>query len=287
MNMSHAGETIFFEGDGVRLAARVWGPAEGHPVLFFHGHGQSKHMWAIAAEIVGANSCLGLSVDLRGHGDSEWAPDGDYSVEAYARDILRIIQQLGRRVTIAGASRGGYVGLQAAAWRPNAVRLMMLCDVAPTVRPDSRYEYEPFFRACLRGFESVEEVAEALRKYLHYPVGDPERLRHSLREKDGRLFYRWDPQVSAPQYFEGDTSNLVSDLKGYSSPTVLLRSERGSVLTEQGVRAFQKMVPHLVVEPLPGTRHIFTHADNPIVAARVLHHLRRGVAAPAPRRQAQ
>jgi pimeloyl-ACP methyl ester carboxylesterase len=279
LSAPNGGEPLFFEGEGLRLAASAWGDPTGHPILFLHGHGQTRSLWSTAARLMASKGYYCISFDLRGHGDSGWASDGDYSMEGYARDIACVLDTMARPVTLCGASRGGYVALLAAAWRPAKVRMLMLCDVTPTARIEGRNLIQEFFELALRGFDSVEDVAQALATYLQFPVAEPERLRRALVERDGRLFFRWDPQTSAPQFFEVDTRELMEELATFKVPTALLRGQRESLISIDALREFKALVPHVVIEAVKGMRHIFTTADNPIVAARLLHHLRKGVGA--------
>jgi pimeloyl-ACP methyl ester carboxylesterase len=277
------GEPVCFQGDGLKLAGLAFGDAAAPPILFFHGHGQSKKLWSQAAQLVTQRGFRGISIDLRGHGDSGWADDGDYSMEGYARDVVNVIDALDGPVTLAGASRGGYVALLAATWRPDRIRLLMMCDVVPTAKIEGRNWVAEFFDLSVRGFASIEDVAEALTKYLQFPVPHPERLRSTLRERDGRFYFRWDPQTSAPQYFEVDVSELIAGLGSFKVPTVVLRGQRESLISIEALREFKALVPHAVIEAVQGMRHIFTTADNPLAAARLLYHLEQGAGAPAKR----
>jgi pimeloyl-ACP methyl ester carboxylesterase len=57
---------------GVNLVGDEVGPAGGRPVLLLHGGGQNRHAWTgTAAELAGHGYRV-LSLDARGHGDSEW-----------------------------------------------------------------------------------------------------------------------------------------------------------------------------------------------------------------------
>ena len=70
--------------DGLRLAADVDGPLDGPPVILLHGGGQTRHSWSGTWRALVADGWRAHSVDLRGHGESDWSPDGDYSLEAFS-----------------------------------------------------------------------------------------------------------------------------------------------------------------------------------------------------------
>ena len=60
-------------GHGLELAADAYGPDDGPPVLLFPGGGQTRHSWDGTARLLGDKGWHATTVDLRGHGDSDWA----------------------------------------------------------------------------------------------------------------------------------------------------------------------------------------------------------------------
>lgn len=79
------------------LAAEARGPASGELLVFLHGGGQSRSAWRSAAEQVGGQGYRAVSIDLRGHGTSDWAPDGNYHVERHTADLRAVIGVLEHR----------------------------------------------------------------------------------------------------------------------------------------------------------------------------------------------
>ena len=97
-----------FQGfEGLSLTAEVWGDADAWPVLLLHGGGQTRHAWGGTAEALARAGWRAVSLDLRGHGDSSWASNGDYSFTSYAADCISVCDQLGRPPVLVGASLGG------------------------------------------------------------------------------------------------------------------------------------------------------------------------------------
>ena len=64
-----------------------------------------------------------VALDLRGHGDSDWDSNGDYSINAYKDDLASIIQQLDKPASLVGASLGGMASLSSS-WRQQDERFM-------------------------------------------------------------------------------------------------------------------------------------------------------------------
>lgn len=102
--------SIHFKGfAGVRLTADVRGEDDAPPVLLLHGAGQTRHQWndvAAALELAGRKV---ISLDLRGHGTSEWPSDGRYDFTAYVEDVKAVLAQLPARPVIVATSLGAWL----------------------------------------------------------------------------------------------------------------------------------------------------------------------------------
>ena len=126
-------ETIYFTGcAGVRLVGDRRGRVGAPTVLLLHGGGQTRHAWAGAAKRIANAGYCAITLDSRGHGESDWAPDGNYSVDDMADDIRRVVEQVGGSPTIVGASMGGITAMVAVGegLLPTVNRLVLV-DIAP------------------------------------------------------------------------------------------------------------------------------------------------------------
>src|SRR5690349_15322086 len=92
--------------DGLLLAADVGGPEDGPTVMLLHGGGQTRHSWSATWTFLADVGWRAVSLDLRGHGDSEWSEDGDYSMDAFVGDIRAVVAELSQPPILVGASLG-------------------------------------------------------------------------------------------------------------------------------------------------------------------------------------
>ncbi|MFD1531483.1 alpha/beta hydrolase, partial [Pseudonocardia aurantiaca] len=190
---------ITLPGDGVLLAADRWdpsGPANGL-VLLLHGGGQTRHSWRTTGRDVARHGWTAVAVDARGHGDSDRAPDGDYGMDALVADLHRTVESLSARPVLVGASMGGLTSLVAQGEDPGLARGLVLVDIAPRVETQGVAEITSFMRRGLAGFDSMEEAVAAVVAYNPHrsTTPNPDGLRKNLRERDGKLYWHWDPRL--------------------------------------------------------------------------------------------
>ena len=97
----------FKVSSGLNIAASSWGRDSDPLVILLHGGGQTRHAWGETGEKLSQNGFYVLALDLRGHGDSDWHPNGEYGVDNYKKDIVSILQEVKKPAAFIGASLGG------------------------------------------------------------------------------------------------------------------------------------------------------------------------------------
>ncbi|WP_422342742.1 alpha/beta fold hydrolase [Parasphingorhabdus sp.] len=272
-------DTIRLEGDGLELVGSAYGDPEDPPVLFFHGGGQSRNAWLGSAKKVAVAGFYGVSIDLRGHGDSDWAKDGQYHLEDFGRDVEKLVQQFDRPVTLVGASRGGQSALVGGSRQPKHVRLIMLADVSPDMQDEGIDGIRAFFAEGAKGFESLDQAADSLAKHLGQKrIADPRKLAGSMRrDTEDRWQWRWDPATGNAEFLHPPSENesLLAAAARVKSPLVMVRAELSHVLTDEGVDNFKKLAPQLEIMLARGVGHMFTADRNDGFATKLLDVLAR------------
>ena len=268
-------ETIELAGDdGLTLVADVEGDPAAPPVVLFHGGGQTRHAWGTTLHVLG-KTWRAYSVDLRGHGDSAWAPDGDYSLDAFARDVRAVARSLGRPPALVGASLGGIASLAAIGETegdPLAIALVLV-DVAPRIEPAGVSRIGDFMKGNLDGFDSLEAVADAIGLYNpHRPrPKNLDGLKKNLRQRaDGRWMWHWDPRFVSGRFGSPDEtrSTLVDGdrlqraAKTLTIPTLLVRGRMSDLLSEEGARELLELVPHARLADVAGAGHMVAGDRN-------------------------
>ena len=84
-------ETISIEGAGcLSLSAEASGDVGAMPVLLAHGGGQTRRAWKNVIGDLAEAGFRAIAIDMRGHGDSDWSPDGNYKIENFRDDLLSL-----------------------------------------------------------------------------------------------------------------------------------------------------------------------------------------------------
>jgi pimeloyl-ACP methyl ester carboxylesterase len=276
MNQSTV-EPIEFRGrDGNRLAGDAEGDPAGPPVVLLHGGGQTRHSWGTTRSLLAKQGWRTYSVDLRGHGDSTWATDGDYTLDAFSGDVVAIAHVLGRPPALVGASLGGIASLAAIGENPteNVARALVLVDVAPRTEEAGRMRIGAFMMEHMdNGFGSLDEVADAIQRYNpHRPrPTDLSGLEKNLRKRDdGRWYWHWDPaflsgRLGAPDETRAsivDPNRLQAAARAITVPTLLVRGRVSDLLSEEGAQELLELVPHARLVDVAGAGHMVAGDRN-------------------------
>jgi len=259
--------------DGLTLVADEAGDPNAATVMLLHGGGQTRHAWGTTLRVLGSRRHA-LSVDLRGHGDSSWAPDGDYTRNAYARDVHALASVLTSPPVLVGASLGGIASLIAIADHPGLARALVLVDVAPRLERGGLQRIGEFMTGHLDGFASLEEVADAIHAYNpHRPrPTDLSGLAKILRQRaDGRWVWHWDPRFVSGKFGSPDETRstdlargtqLTDAARSLTIPTLLVRGRMSDLLSEQGAQELLDLVPHAKLADVAGAGHMVAGDRN-------------------------
>jgi pimeloyl-ACP methyl ester carboxylesterase len=250
---------------------------DGVPLLLLHGFGNEAHIWDDFAPSV-APHYRTLAMDHRGHGDSDWDPEGRYDHDSMVRDVEFVTAALGiERLVLVGHSLGGRIATLFA--DRNAARMagLVLVDIGPDLDPrgvtriqlDVASDQQPTFA-------SVEEYARALT--LAYPAGRPDALlrmaRHGIRRReDGRYQLKMDPRLrgvgstespeAAAERGRAMSELLWKALARISCPTLVVRGAASDVLApDTADRMVDETLAHGRLAVVPQAAHSVM-TDNP------------------------
>lgn len=261
-----------FKGsDGVTLAADVGGDPRHPPVLLMHGGGQTRFSWGKAARELIRMGYHVISLDLRGHGDSDWAQNGDYRIDAFVRDLHAVVETLPGPAALVGASLGGIASLVAIGESARAIAsALVLVDVVPRLEEAGTRRIRDFMTANPDGFGSIQEVADAVTAYLPDRPRPPsaEGLMKNLRQApNGRYHWHWDPAfVTGPRsiHSSADMSRLRAAAGCVNVPTLLVHGKLSDVVSPEGIDELLDLIPGAQVAHVQGASHMVAGDKNDI-----------------------
>jgi pimeloyl-ACP methyl ester carboxylesterase len=255
----------------VSLCADIGGSPSAPAVIFLHGGGQTRHSWGNAARKLVRQGYYCLALDLRGHGDSSWPTDGDYSADAFIADLNAVISTLQHPPVLVGASLGGATSLLAVGETDVPLaKALVLVDVVPRMTPAGIQHIRDFMRGNPQGFATLEEAADAVATYIpgRPRPASPKGLMKNLRLKeDDRYYWHWDPR------FQNDQSRTrMSDLfermenaaKRVRIPTLLVRGKQSEVVSQEGAQHLLKLIPHGEYVDVEGAGHMVAGDRNDV-----------------------
>jgi pimeloyl-ACP methyl ester carboxylesterase len=274
---TEAPQRLTVESAGLRLAAERW-PARGSErgaLLLLHGGGQTRHSWDRSAAAFARHGWSTVTMDLRGHGESDWDPGGDYSVQTIAEDTIATCRALGadgdpaRRPVLVGASMGGMVALLATGRAPDCCRALVLVDIALRIEPEGRDRVRSFMAQKPEGFESLEEAADAVALYTQRPraVNLDGLARNLRRTAEGRWRWHWDPRLLDQTHDSEDPMHpirvqLREAAAALRVPVLLVRGLRSDVVSEEGLEEARQLLPAASVARVSEAGHMIAGDDN-------------------------
>src|SRR5215813_10272577 len=163
--------------DGMRLHYLDWGTARRRPIVFLHGAALNAHTWDVVCLMLrGQNHCYAL--DQRGHGESAWAEDADYSGDAHRADIEAFVDHLGlSQFVLVGHSMGGFNAFNYAIHNSYRLAALVMVDAGPSMLTNGARRIVDFVSETAES-DSLEQIMEKAMAFN--PHRDPRLLRHSL-----------------------------------------------------------------------------------------------------------
>lgn len=244
-------------------------------LLLLHGGGQTRHSWRKSATGLQALGWDVIALDARGHGESDWAADGDYRIDRFVDDLRDVIGQLAEAnvpstpPVVIGASMGGITGLVAEGENPGLLRALILVDIAPRIEPTGVQRISDFMTSAPDGFADLREVAEAVSAYR----GDAPRpanidsLRRNVRTgPNGRLFWHWDPAFTSSDRNLGDHAAMHARTTAAAShidiPTLLVWGSRSDIVDKVAVEELRTLIPQAATVTISDATHMVVGDDN-------------------------
>ena len=243
----------------LRFHFTEWGQVGAPPILLLHGTNQSSHSWDLVSLALATSYHL-FALDQRGHGDSEWSRELDYSTMAMAEDAIAFARDRKlKRPIVIGHSMGGRVALLAALREPDLARALVLVDSGPEMNTSGGRTIRNFIHNN-REFDNIDQFIDNVVAY------DPYRKReHIERTVKYNMFQRADGKyVSKNDHRRLADSRTAIDLDDVSAlphPVLVVRGGNSNVFTAEAGERLVGTLPDARLVTVPNCGHN-VHSQN-------------------------
>lgn len=221
---------------GMRFHFSEWGDPDGPPILLLHGGNQSSHSWDLVSLHL-ADRFHVYALDQRGHGDSEWNRELDYSIDAMVDDAVAFIgdQKIVKPI-IFGHSMGGRVTLTLATRHPDLAKALVIVDIGPEITPEGAKAIHSFVVNNLE-FDDLEVFLDNVEKYDRFRTRAhiARTVKYNmLRRADGKYVSKVDHRRTA-----GTMAELTMDDMGrLPCPVLVVRGAESNILSADAAQRF-------------------------------------------------
>jgi len=258
----------YVHANGLKFHYLEWGSAEKPPLVLLHGVGQTCHTWDLFAAAMAPYFHV-MAFDQRGHGDTDWAADTDYSRKTMVSDVLAFTRALGLdRFFLTGMSMGGANSLSFTANHPERVEALVVVDIGPRVETKGVQHIRDFMTT-YREFNSLEEAAQVIHRY------NPRRSLEVIRQftvvynlkqlPEGKWTWKYDPYFSDGHRrvdVKQMQTELTAEVAKIRCPTLVVKGGESDVFSLDGARSLQEAIPSSEFALVPGAGHSVM-GDNP------------------------
>lgn len=210
----HGPTSNSFISQRLRLHYVDWGNPGAPPLILQHGGRDHCRSWDWVAEEL-AKDWHVIAPDLRGHGDSAWAPDGNYEINAFVYDFAQLVHTLGHdEVTIVAHSLGGNIASRFTGLYPEKVRRFVNIEgLGPSPKTRAEREaagYANRFREWIdkrraaagripRRYPSIEAAYARMKEENTFLTDEQARhltIHGASRNEDGTWSWKFDPYLN-------------------------------------------------------------------------------------------
>lgn len=220
-----AAPSQFLPVSGMQVHLRDEGPrGDALPIVLLHGTSASLHTWdAWTKELTDQRRVIRF--DLPAFGLTGPHPDKDYSIAAYVRFVVAVLDHLGvQKFVLAGNSLGGQIAWNTAVAHPQRVKKLVLIDSAG-------YPLQPkevplgFTIARTPGLRLLVQYVlprGVVQSSVRNVYGDPSKVTADLVDRYYELTLREGNRQALAQRMDQRLSGDEATLKGLRVPTLVM-----------------------------------------------------------------
>ena len=254
--------------NGVRLRYLDWGTEGKMPLVCLHGHTGQAHIWDEFAEAMRPHYHV-LTVDQRGHGESQWASTG-YARDRFVEDLAAFVDALElRRFVLAGLSMGGWHSILYTPDHQERVEKIIIVDIAPEPSPESAAE-RASRPSTPTDFPSLDAAVAWMRDGNPW-AGDArlgkDAANKMRRREDGHWTWKADASLFNIQLPDMTDQGLIDRywkaFEAIDCPILEVRGKESPLVGDATIRRMEQVGKQFRSVDVPGAGHVVT-VDKPL-----------------------
>jgi pimeloyl-ACP methyl ester carboxylesterase len=233
------------EARGLRFRYVEWGEAGAPAIVLLHGLSSTCRLWDNFARAFQDRYRV-IALDQRGHCDTSWPDEPEYTTDAYVADLEALVEVWGLdRFALAGLSMGGMNAIAYAARHAQRITHLVSIDIPPGFDAEKRPSRPIDKHVAENGHPAFEDQEGAFNLVRTTNQTTPDaalrhRLRHLLKPlPDGRWTFKHDPRVS----FHWRPSDLWDELPKVQAPVLIVRGGKSQVLSDETAERMRAAFP--------------------------------------------
>lgn len=253
--------------NGLKLHYLDWGAVGRPPMVLLHGLRGHAHSWDDVSTAM-SRSFHVLALDQRGRGDSDWAPGGDYSTDAFVADLAGLCAALRLDpFVLVGHSMGGRNSMAFASRYPEKVAKLIVVDIGPVIDPSGAERITREIREVPEEFDSFEAVVQYASKQNRFASASVlrRRLQYATRQlANGMVGWRYDLAIREQRRHGtgAPAVDLWPALPKISCPTLVVRGANTDTLSPEVARKMVQVIPNAQLVEVQRAGHM-VFEDNP------------------------
>ena len=227
--------------NGINIHYLEWGAEGAPPLVLLHGLRGHARVWEDVAEALCGDYHV-YALDQRGRGDTDHAPGGDYSTDAFVADLAGFVDVIGLdKFILFGHSMGGRNSMAFAGQYPEQLERLCIVDIGPRIEPAGGNRITEELRSLPPQFDNFEDALAHVQTGNRFASESVMRRRlggQTYETSDGKIGWKFDPAIRE-QRINGTAApaaDLWPALERITCPTLVVRGTETDLLTEETAR---------------------------------------------------
>ena len=262
--------------NGINLHYLDWGAEGQPPLVLLHGLRGHARVWDDVAESLCQDYHV-YALDQRGRGDTDHAPGGDYSSDAFVADLAGFVDAIGLdKFILFGHSMGGRNSMAFGGQYPERLERLCIVDIGPRIEPSGGNRITAELRDLPPEFDTFEDALAHVQtgnRFASEPVMRRRLAGQTQPLPNGKIGWKFDPAIRE-QRINGTAAPAVDlwpALPRITCPTLLVRGAETDLLTEETAQQMIAALPQGSLAEIPRAGHM-VFEDNPADFIAAVHN---------------